>query len=225
MIVNYCAVEFLVRQGPLGHGGVINGMLHASVQNGAFVCIFARFMLFCAFLCFFSHNGLKKGAYLRRITPKGATSAVTPYPLQLYLYPFRMPPTKNSEKTILARAAPSFGWRGLGGGSLRVGFPEHLLRLFLASKVNSHIFSNPHLLFLGVLIFLGLFRPRNLKFLGVLSVFSCFSLFSRGFMGFRGAKKSLVFWVVFLGLYLNTKEKKIREGYLLKCLEYPVRQD
>ena len=30
-------------------------------------------------------------------------------------------------------------------------------------------------------------------------------------MGFRGVEKSLVFWVVFLGFYLNTKEKKIRE--------------
>ena len=33
---------------------------------------------------------------------------------------------------------------------------------------------------------------------------------SRGFLGFRGGKKSLVFWAVFLGIYLNTKEKKIR---------------
>ena len=31
-------------------------------------------------------------------------------------------------------------------------------------------------------------------------------------MGFRGVKKSLVFWVVFLGFYLNAKEKKIRGG-------------
>ena len=44
----------------------------------------------------------------------------------------------------------------------------------------------PDLLFLGVLIFLGLF------------------------LGNGGVKKSLVFWVVFLGFYLNTKEKKIR---------------
>ena len=29
-------------------------------------------------------------------------------------------------------------------------------------------------------------------------------------MGLRGVRKSLVFWVVFLGFYLNTKEKKIR---------------
>ena len=40
------------------------------------------------------------------------------------------------------------------------------------------------------------------------AVFLCFS---RGFLGFRGGKNSLVFWVVFLGIYLNTKEKKIRE--------------
>ena len=31
-------------------------------------------------------------------------------------------------------------------------------------------------------------------------------------MGFRGVRKSLVFWVVFLGFSLNTKEKKIRVG-------------
>ena len=30
-------------------------------------------------------------------------------------------------------------------------------------------------------------------------------------MGRRGVRNSLVFWVVFLGFYLNTKEKKIRE--------------
>ena len=30
-------------------------------------------------------------------------------------------------------------------------------------------------------------------------------------MGFRGVKKSLVFWVVFLGFYHNMKEKKIRD--------------
>ena len=29
-------------------------------------------------------------------------------------------------------------------------------------------------------------------------------------MGLRGANNSLVFWVVFLGIHLNTKEKKIR---------------
>ena len=27
-------------------------------------------------------------------------------------------------------------------------------------------------------------------------------------MGFRGVKNSLVFWVVFLGIYLDTKEKE-----------------
>ena len=41
-------------------------------------------------------------------------------------------------------------------------------------------------------------------------VFSVFFLFSRGFLGFRGGGNSLVFWVVFLGIYLNTKEKKIQ---------------
>ena len=38
-------------------------------------------------------------------------------------------------------------------------------------------------------------------------VFLCFS---RVFTGSERGKKSLVFWVVFLGLYLNTKEWKIR---------------
>ena len=42
-------------------------------------------------------------------------------------------------------------------------------------------------------------------------VFSCFSMVFKGFLAFGGVKKSLVFWVVFLGFYLNTKEKKIRE--------------
>ena len=36
---------------------------------------------------------------------------------------------------------------------------------------------------------------------------AAFLCFSRGFEGFRGGKKSLVFRVVFLGFYLNTKEK------------------
>ena len=48
--------------------------------------------------------------------------------------------------------------------------------------------------------------------------FECFRLFLSGFQGvfwcWEGGEKSLVFWVVFLGIYLNTKEKKIRV-YLL----------
>ena len=40
------------------------------------------------------------------------------------------------------------------------------------------------------------------------AVFLCLS---KGFLGFRGGERSLVFWLAFLGLYLNTKEKKIRE--------------
>ena len=68
---------------------------------------------------------------------------------------------------------------------------------------------NPDLLFLGVLIFLGLFRPRI--FLGVLSVFSCFSLVFKGFPRVRRGEKILGVLVVFLGFCLNTKEKKIRE--------------
>ena len=39
------------------------------------------------------------------------------------------------------------------------------------------------------------------------TVFLCFS---RVFTGIQRGKKSLVFWVVFLGFYLNTKEWKIR---------------
>ena len=59
------------------------------------------------------------------------------------------------------------------------------------------------LLFLGVLIF------KEIPW-----CFECFQLFFSGcfkvFLGFGGVKKSLVFWVVFLGFYLSTKEKKIR---------------
>ena len=40
--------------------------------------------------------------------------------------------------------------------------------------------------------------------------FSCFPLFSRVFTGVARGKKSFVFWVVFLGFYLDTKEWKIR---------------
>ena len=44
-------------------------------------------------------------------------------------------------------------------------------------------------------------------------VFSAvFLWFSRVFTGVERGKKSLVFWVVFLGFYLNTKEWKIRAG-------------
>ena len=39
-----------------------------------------------------------------------------------------------------------------------------------------------------------------------------FLSFSRVFIGIERGEKSLVFWVVFLGVYLNTKEWKIREG-------------
>ena len=45
-------------------------------------------------------------------------------------------------------------------------------------------------------------------------VFSAaFPCFSKGFPGLGGGKKSLVFRVVFLGFYLNTKEWKIREVF------------
>ena len=40
------------------------------------------------------------------------------------------------------------------------------------------------------------------------AVFLCFS---RAFTGVKRGKTSLVFWVVFLGFYLSTKEWKIRE--------------
>ena len=49
-----------------------------------------------------------------------------------------------------------------------------------------------------------------------LSFFRIFLCFSRGFWGSEGGKNSLLFWrfslvlAVFLGIYLNTKEKKIR---------------
>ena len=53
--------------------------------------------------------------------------------------------------------------------------------------------------FLGVLISLGLFKPK--KFLGVLRVFSCFSLFFSVFLCnftvVERGQKSLVFWEVF----------------------------
>ena len=42
-------------------------------------------------------------------------------------------------------------------------------------------------------------------------VFSAiFLCFSRVFTGVERGKRSLVFWVVFLGFYLNTKDRKIR---------------
>ena len=39
-----------------------------------------------------------------------------------------------------------------------------------------------------------------------------FSVFPRDFWGSEAVKHSLVFWVVFLGIYVDTKEKKIRVG-------------
>ena len=45
----------------------------------------------------------------------------------------------------------------------------------------------------------------------VFRVFSAVLLcFSRVFTGVEWGKKSLLSWVVFLGFYLNTKERKIR---------------
>ena len=47
----------------------------------------------------------------------------------------------------------------------------------------------------------------------MLRVFSAiFLCFSRVVPGVGRGKKSLVFWVVFLGFYLNTREWKVREG-------------
>ena len=43
-----------------------------------------------------------------------------------------------------------------------------------------------------------------------LAVFLCFS---RVFLGIERGEKSLVFGVVFLGVYLNTKEWKIRVSF------------
>ena len=51
-------------------------------------------------------------------------------------------------------------------------------------------------------------------------MFRVFSAFVLDFLGvllsFRGGKKSLVFWVVFLGFYPNTKERKGRAKNLLR---------
>ena len=65
---------------------------------------------------------------------------------------------------------------------------------------------NPDLPFLGVLVFYN--QGNSLVFRLFSAVFLCFS---RVFWGVETAKKSLVFRVVFLGFYLNTKEWKIRE--------------
>ena len=53
-------------------------------------------------------------------------------------------------------------------------------------------------------------RRNSLVFRVFSAVFLCFS---RVFTGVEWGKKSLVFWVVFLGFYLNTKEWKIRAYY------------
>ena len=66
----------------------------------------------------------------------------------------------------------------------------------------------PDLPFLGVLISL-VFSNQGKSL--VFRVFSAiFEGFSRAFTGLERGKKSLVFWVVFLGFYINTKEWKIR---------------
>ena len=60
------------------------------------------------------------------------------------------------------------------------------------------------------------------------AVFVCFSWV---LLGLRRVEKSLVFWVVFLGFYLNTKEWKIRvvapyrANFAILSLRYPISRD
>ena len=85
------------------------------------------------------------------------------------------------------------------------GVSQRYLRDTLWKQRKSLIFFS--LVFWYSLVFSN--QGNSLVFWVFLAVFLCFS---RDFMGCGGVRNSLVFWVVFLGIYLNTKEKKIRDG-------------
>ena len=76
-MLNLLSVLFLVRKGPLGNGGIINGGVACVCAKWRVVVHFWRvFVLFGAFLCVLScQNGLQKSAYLRITVQKCAKSA------------------------------------------------------------------------------------------------------------------------------------------------------
>ena len=91
----------------------------------------------------------------------------------------------------------------------------------LAIFWSAEVLRAPPLIFLFLVFFLSFVAKEIPRCFEVFS--AIFLSFSRALLGFRRGKKSLVFGVVFLGFYLNTKEGKTTARPKLSQLERVLR--